>query len=188
MSFLFNPFHKIAGAKALFMGLVFAIITLIIAPFSYSAFDSALGFHKAQFENWWSYTAVNCISWISLVFVYCIAAILFSKTKFRLVDIVGTTLLARAPLLIIAIIAFYLPELHKEDIQHLDEFHLSFIAIIALISIVLCTIWMVALLFNAYRVSLNIKGNKAIWTFILTLLCAEILSTFITYYSLTFLN
>lgn len=188
MSFLFNPFRKVAGYKALIIGFAFALITSWIAPFSYSAFDGVLDFHKIHFENGWVYAALYLISWIVLVLTFGLAAMLFSKSRFRWIDIFGTTLLAKSPLMLVAFLAFFIPEIKMEDMQNLHGFPFGMNAIIAIIIIILCIIWMVALLFNAYVVSLNIKGSKLIWSFILSLLAAEIFSILILYSLTPFLK
>ena len=46
----------------------------------------------------------------------------------------------------------------------------------AVIVIILMAVWMVALMYRAYAVSCNIKGAKAIITFIVSLIGAEVLS------------
>lgn len=188
MSFLFNPYRKIAGSKALMIGFAIAAVTLIITPFSNAAFDGVLDFHTHHFENWWVYAALYFISWIVIVLLFGLAGSLFSKSHYRWIDILGTTLLAKAPLLIVAIFGFYIPEIKIEDLSNFASFHLSFMAIVASIIILICIIWMVALLFNAYSVSLNIKDNKLIWSFILTLLTSEILSKLILHYLSPFLK
>ena len=48
----------------------------------------------------------------------------------------------------------------------------------AMILTVLMAVWMVALMYKAYCVSCNIKGPKAIATFIASLIGAEVLSKF----------
>jgi hypothetical protein len=42
-------------------------------------------------------------------------------------------------------------------------------------------VWTVALMYNAYSISANLRGPKAIWTFIASFLIAEILSKVILY-------
>lgn len=188
MSFIFNPYHKIAGSKALMIGFAFAFITLVIAPFSYAAFDGVLDFHKIHFDNSWVYVALYLISWIVLTITFGFSGMLFSKSKFRWIDIFGTTLLAKSPLLLVAVIAFFIPEIKVEEIQNLNGFPFGISAIIAILMSIFCIIWMVTLLFNAYAISLNIKGNKLIWSFILSLLAAEIFSILILHFLNPFLN
>ena len=50
------------------------------------------------------------------------------------------------------------------------------IFVIAVIIALLMTIWMVALMYKAYAVSCNLKGAKAIVTFIVSLILAEAVS------------
>ena len=187
MNFLFNPYKKIAGAKSLIIGFGFALVTLIIAPISHAAFDGVLDFHRTHFENYWVYAALYFISWVIIVLVFGLAGLLFSKSQFRWIDILGTTLLAKAPLLIVSIISFYSLEIQSEDINNILSL-LTLTNIIAAIIIILCTIWMVALLFNAYSVSLHIKGGKLVWSFILILVLSEIFSKVIIYYLSPFLK
>lgn len=40
-------------------------------------------------------------------------------------------------------------------------------------------IWMISLLYHAFAISCNMKGAKAIWSFIVALILAELLSKFI---------
>ncbi len=64
----------------------------------------------------------------------------------------------------------------------MDALIFSVAAIIA----VLMIIWMVALMYKAYTVSCNVKGAKAIITFILSLILAEAVSKvlIITFFNL----
>ena len=187
MNFLFNPYRKIAGSKALVIGFAIAIITLAIAPFSNTGFDGVLDSHHMILANWWAYALLYLIMWIIIVLAFGLAAILFSKSRYRWIDILGTTLLAKAPLLIITIVYFFLQDIPIKDLSDIMAFFTLRNVIVMIIG-VLCIIWMVALHFNAYAVSLNIKGNKLIWSFILILLIAEISSKIIFYYLIPFLK
>lgn len=187
MNFLFNPYRKIAGTKALVIGFAFALITLAIAPFSNTGFDAVLDSHHMVLANWWSYALLYFISWIIIVLAFGLAAVLFSKSQYRWIDILGTTLLSKAPLLIIAIVNLFLQDIPIKDLSDIMAFFTLRNTIVSIIGI-LCIIWMVALLFNAYAVSLNIKGGKLIWSFILILILAEISSKIIIYYLIPFLK
>jgi hypothetical protein len=57
---------------------------------------------------------------------------------------------------------------------------LILVSIVGIITIV----WMVALMYNAYSVSANLKGQKGILSFIAALLISEILSIVLLYYVL----
>lgn len=183
MQFIFNPFYKIAGTKALLTGIVLMVIALVIGTYSLAAFDGVLDFHVNRYNTIWTYVAVYGISWLTLILLYGLAGALLAKSKFRWIDILGTTLLARAPLLLVAFAAFLIPEINQHTVQHLDDIHFSTAAIAASVLAFLCIIWQVALLYNSYRITLNIQGSKATWSFITVIILAEIASlTLIHYY------
>ncbi|MEO6818970.1 MAG: hypothetical protein ABI204_04545 [Ginsengibacter sp.] len=187
MNFLFNPYRKVAGSKALMIGFAIALFTLAVAPFSHAAFDGVLDLHTKIFENVWAYSLLYFISWIMIVAGFGIAAVLFSKSQYRWIDILGTTLLAKAPLLFLAIVNFLSQDIPIKDLSDVAVFF-TLRNVIVIIIDTLCAIWMVALLYNAYSVSLHIKGNKLIWSFILILILAEISSKIIIYYLIPFLK
>ena len=56
--------------------------------------------------------------------------------------------------------------------------HLADLFVVVLVSIVILAmvIWMIVLMYRAFAVSCNVRGAKAIWTFIGTLILAEIVS------------
>jgi len=173
---IFNPFTKIAGGRALWIGALIAILTLIISYFSHSAFDGVIDFHVAPFTSIWPYVSFYIISWLCLVLFLGLAGLVFTKTRFRWIDILGTTLLSRAPLLLIAVAAFAIPYIDNEQLRDITQIPFTAGFFIASIFSLLCIIWTVSLYYNSYRVCLNIKGAKAVWTFILALVLAEITS------------
>lgn len=176
MVFIFNPFTKIAGGKALWIGGLFAILTLAISYFSHSAFDGVIDFHVAPFTSIWPYVSFYIISWLCLVLFLGLTGLLFTKTRFRWIDILGTTLLSRAPLLLAALAAFAIPYIDKEQLSDITQIHFTAGFFIASFFSLICIIWTVALYYNSYRVCINIYGSKAVWTFILALILAEITS------------
>lgn len=173
--FLFNPFVKIAGYKALIYGWLIILITAFIAYFSHCHFDGAIDAHGGARTLWWVYLLEPLVAWISVIFVLYLIGILFSKSKIRFPDVAGTFALARFPMLFVALLCFG----PKLDIKALDK--INFIMIINAIVILLCGIWMITLFFNAYSVSCNLKKGKAVWTFIVGLIIAEIISQIILY-------
>jgi len=173
MKQLFNPFNKIAGAKALIFGAIISIFTLTVSLYSHSAFDGVLDFHKAPYITIWPYLSFYLISWLCLVFYFGLAGILLTRTKFRWLDLLGTTLFSRSPLLIAALLCFAIPFIDQQQIKDISKIHFSVSFFIASGLSLLCIIWTIALYYNCYRVCLNIKGTKAIWSFILVMILAE---------------
>jgi len=176
MAFIFNPFTKIAGGKALSIGAFFALMTLAISYFSHSAFDGVIDSHVIPFISIWPYIAFYIISWLCIALFLGLAGLVFSKTRFRWIDILGTTLLSRAPLLLVSIAGFAIPYIDKDQLRDITQIPFSAGFFIASFFSLICIIWTVALYYNSYRVCINIKGAKAVWTFIMALILAEFTS------------
>ena len=167
---LFNPFTYIAGLKALVIGFVFMAITLVLSFYSSTHFDGAIDAHIGRHAPLSLYALEQLIAWGSVVLTFFIAGLILSRTKFRFIDIAGTVALSRSPMLLVAIIGF-LPVFHNIQPGHISTAVLA-VSIIMLIPV----IWMIALLFNGFTTSVNIKGTKAIIGFIIALILAELLS------------
>jgi hypothetical protein len=191
---LFNPFVYIAGAQALGFGLAAILIAGLIGSVSHTHFDGVLDTHTGGPAPLILFFAEGLIDWLSLAVVLLLFGKLISKTSFRLIDLFGTQALARWPTLLITIIT--LPPAYQRfthdlvaQLSHpgtLPDFNSPifsdapiFIAV-ALLMLPL-VVWMVALMYQSYSVSCNIRGAKAIITFIIGLLLAEILSKILIY-------
>ena len=187
---LFNPFQFVAGSKALFAGLIVILLTAYIGSFSQAHFSGVLDMQvdllNQQPVARWVYFAEVLIDWLCMSVILMIAGFFVSRSSFRIVDVFGTQALARTPYLFSAI-AVLSPGLKRVTeyllwqqtqqgtpvtIQGTD----ILFAILAGIVVILMIIWMVALMYKAYAVSCNIKGRKAIGTFIASLILAEIVS------------
>jgi len=169
-TWLFNPFIYIAGLKALLIGFMFMTVTLVISYYSKTHFDGAIDAHIGLKAPISLYALEQVIAWGSVVLTCFIVARVISKSTIRFIDIAGTMALSRAPMLLVAIIGF-MPVLHNTKPGQLG----SAVLVIGLIMII-PVIWMITLMFNAFKTSANIKGTRVIVGFITALLVAEILS------------
>lgn len=173
---MFNPFTKIAGWEALGLGLAINILAAFIGIYSRTVFDGAFDVHlvpQADLIKSFSYMG---ISLFSLILTMTILAFVISQS-FRIVDIIGTLLLSRAPLILIALAGFFTqaPDIKAIVANPAALFtSVSFIAVMILIVPVI--IWSVMLQYNAMKVSCGVKGNKLIVGFIIALFAAEVLS------------
>lgn len=183
---LFNPFRFVAGYKALFVGVGVIIITSLLGSLSNTHFDGVLDVHIGREAPLWLFLAEGLIDWLCMAVVLIIFAYVVSRSSFRLIDVLGTQALARWPYLIAAIAL--LPPGCQRYTQSLgwkfarigsevscESTDIIFF-VLATIIILLTLIWMVALMYRAYSVSCNLKGRKAIATFIAGIIIAEILS------------
>jgi hypothetical protein len=169
---LFNPFHYIAGMQALIAGWLIIIVTAVIAFYGRIHFDGAIDLHVGAVTPFWFYLAEPFVAWASIVIVFYPTALLLSNSKIRLIDFMGTTALARVAMLPGALVALLPP------IQNLNPEKLDPTALIASLLLLVPAIWLVALLYNAFSMSGNLKGSKAVAGFIAALLIAEIISKF----------
>jgi hypothetical protein len=170
---LFNPFLRIAGTKALLIGLTLLLCSSVIAYYSRCHFDGAIDAHIGAITPMWFYPTESLIDWAILLLSFYTAGLICSTSNIRFIDIAGTIALARWPMIFVALLAFA-PIPQPQDIHNISP------SIIVLgFGILIFTIWMITLMYNAYSISCNIKGNKAIVSFIAAIVFAEIISKLI---------
>lgn len=185
---LFNPFRFIAGFQALLIGLAIILLSGFIGSFGNTHFDGVLDVHKGLSAPVWFFLIEGLIDWICLVVPLFLFGLIVSRSSFRIVDVIGTQALARWPYLIVSLVM--LPDANRRvpeyivskvmqnapaaEIGPVDVLIFGF----SMIVVILMLIWMVVLMYRAYAVSCNIKGAKAIVTFIVSLFGAEMLSKF----------
>jgi len=183
---LFNPFRFMAGYKALLLGLPIILITASIAYLGNTHFDGVLDVHIGLQAPLWLFFAEGLINWICMAISLFFPALIVSRSSFRAVDVLGTQALARWPHIVTALVMlpdanrrmgeYFMSKLNPTApavaVNYTDVSIFVFAAIFALLMIV----WMVALMYKAYAVSCNIKGAKAVITFIVGLIIAEVLS------------
>lgn len=185
---LFNPFRYVAGYKALFLGLAIILISALVGSLGNTHFDGVLDVHTGAEAPLWLFFAESLINWICMVVPLFFFGLIVSSSSFRMIDVLGTQALARWPYLITAVVM--LPDANRRfgvyvmskltqtaptaTINYID----MFVFVFAIILTILMAVWMVALMYQAYAVSCNIKGAKAIAAFIVSLIGAEVLSKF----------
>jgi len=189
---LFNPFERIAGLKSLLLGLLIMLVTSVVAYYSNARFDGVIDMHGGPDVAYYYYLIDGLSAWLSMVVFFYPLSLFVTKFKSRFVDVAGTLILARFPMIIDALILFYLKnsEVNKflesfvlktnvvYDIQVMDW--MLFIGSILLM--IMSTVWFIALNYNAYKINTNLKGVKAIWIFVVCILFAEVLSKVLFYY------
>ena len=173
MKWLINPFERIAGWQALFIGIVVMALTAIIGKINGIAFDGVLYVRAGMSFDFTVSFAKQAIDFLVLFLTMWIAGVCFSKSRLRAVDVAGTMALARIPMLLFLVICF-LP------IVPASLYDISRIIIFLLICIPFM-IWMVALMYNAYSISCHLKGTRAVVSFIGALFVAEIVSRLVFY-------
>lgn len=167
---LFNPFVRIAGFHSLVYGLIAIAISAMIGYINAAHFDGVLDFHVGRNAPIHVFFIQGLMNWLILSFILFVCGITLSKSKIRLIDVFGTQALARWPMLILTSIVF-IPFFNNTSST-------SSSGVLQIISY-LIIIWMVSLMYNAYKISCNLRGTKLIASFIGGLISAEILSKII---------
>jgi hypothetical protein len=178
---LMNPFTRIAGWQAFGLGLLFIGLMGFIGSFSGIAFDGVFDMH--MFENTvlqaFSYLAIDIVS---LVLVMWVVGLIVSK-NFRFIDILGTMTLAKAPFLLLAILGYFttapvMSEIMKDPYVILQD--TSFMIMMVLSLPVM--IWSIVLMFNALKISCDLKGSTLTVAFIIGLFVSEIIAKVLIHY------
>jgi len=184
ITLMFNPFVYIAGAQALALGLGAIVLAALIGCRSNTHFDGVLDVHTGAVAPLWLFFAEGVIDWLCLSVVLWMCGRIISRSAFRTIDVFGTQALARWPTVLISLIT--LPKAFnrfgnelaeqlkrgKFDFNTADAF--IFLAVALAMIPLIC--WMVALMYKSFSVSCNVKGGKAIGTFVVGLILAEVLS------------
>ncbi len=187
LALVFKPFVYVAGAPALLIGLAAILLAGLIGYFSNTHFDGVLDTHTGAHLPLWVMLAEGIIDWACLSLVLLGLGRGISQTQFRTIDLVGTQALARWPSLFISLLTLsggYQRFCHAlaEQLTKGGKFDFSGPDAIAFFAVTVAMLpficWMVALMYQSYTISCNIKGGKAIATFIVGLLVAEGLSKF----------
>lgn len=183
---LFNPFRYVAGGKALGIGLIAILATSLIGSLSKTHFDGVIDMHTGLATAFWEFPLEGLIDWLCLAGVLWMAGKLISRSRFRFLDLLGTQALARWPFLVMSVAAL-LPGFRRYPAYLLWKFtgkgqqvvvgQLDWLvfAIVALAGLVILC-WVVALMYKSFSVSCNVRGGKAIWTFVVAIFAAEIVS------------
>lgn len=180
-SSLFNPFTRIAGWQAFFPGLVGILAMSIIGSYSGIVFDGVIDVH---FSNVDALTALQYMgfSMLALILVFWLVALLLSK-GFRLIDLLGTLTLSKAPYLLLAIAGFLAEAPDAQMIISNPGILLESTAFLVVTAITIpITIWSVALMYHAFSISCDLKGSRATVAFIVALIMAEALSKVFIHY------
>ncbi len=183
---LFNPSVYIAGAPALGLGVAAILLAGAIGSLGNAHFDGVLDFHAGAPAPLWAFLLEGILDWLCLGLVLMVLGRIISRTAFRTVDVLGTQALARWPALLMSLIllpgAFQritndlavqlrlggMPKINPAD---------AFVLLVVAVALLVLVCWMVALMYKAFSVSCNVKGGRAIGTFIGGILLAEIIST-----------
>lgn len=180
LGLMFNPFKRIAGWQAFGLGLVFVALMGFLGAKSGVVFDGVIDMHLKDVTLLQSFVFLG-IDIVCLVVVMWITGLLVSK-NFRFIDILGTMTLAKAPFVILAIAGFFVDAPELSDIYKDPNviFRSASFVILMVLSLPVM-IWSITLMYNAFKISCDLKGSKLTSSFIIALLISEIISKVLIY-------
>jgi len=184
---IYNPFVYIAGAKSLAIGLAIMLAAATILPFNNGHFDGVADVHFGAQTTFVRALCETMVSWGCLVLALYILGRITSESSIRFIDIAGTLALARGPMIFSALLGFIAEAPHidiqKATLQELMKIATSPGVIIEGIFSIPLLVWTIALMYNAFAVSANLKGGKSAAAFIGGLIVAEIISKIILHFA-----
>ena len=190
LSLLINPFVRIAGGKALSIGLVIFVASILLAYCGNMVFDGVLDAHFSDHINLGRALLAPSIALFIFILVLYLTGRLLSKSSIRFIDVAGTVTLARTPYILISLVVL-IPGIYDYNMviaQNLLAQNYSGITVaqwivffLFLFVSMVATIWFVILSYKAFSVSCNISGAKGIIGFITALLFSEIVAAIAIY-------
>ena len=183
---MFNPFVRIAGPRSLVIGLAGIVAAGLAAAGAGIRFDGLLDVHAGNEVALWMPVVEGLVNWAVFTLLLMVAALLFSKSAVRLIDVAGTQAMARMPLLLVAAICNlpFIQDAFDGMAAVLLGGELGATTLTGLVAGILVTlagvVWMVALMWKAFSISCNIRGGRAIALFILALLLGEAATLYLT--------
>ena len=176
---LFNPFHFLAGGQALAWGLVCIALTAWLGGIFDFRFTGVISFQRTAPAPLWYAIAQGFMAWAIPSALLYIGGRLISRSHVRPIDVFGTQALARAPYLLIALIAVSPPfrdlitALIAQGSSNLSIAQLALLSSVGIV-LILLLVWMVLLMYRAFAVSCNVAGGRAIAVFIAAIALGEV--------------
>ena len=182
MTRLINPFYYIAGGKALAWGLLFLLGNTLLLNCASMAQDTPVHFSYVQHYSFLQTLGQQLLMWLLPALLLWGAGVLLSSSKIRPIDIFGTTAFTQLLMLPMGAMLLF-PQfqvLQQEVLQQTLSGQIPPTGEVLLLMgygffALFMLIWYYVWNYHAFSVSCNVRGSKAVITFI----AAEILTTII---------
>ena len=164
LNLVLNPFERIAGFQALGWGLLGMVVSTVICYLSGWHYHGLLHFGPAPNPAWWCYVIEHLVVWIVPAVLFYLGGLILSRSKIRVIDVLGTVAFAQLPLILMNLFNLLPPiqNITKVDMNIPPAELLAqpgflvgvWLSLIGVIFLVWALVWM----FNALKVSCNLKG------------------------------
>lgn len=179
---LFNPFTYIAGGKALVLGSLAILVSSVLAGLTHTRFDGAIDAHYGGNYPFYFPLMDQLLGLVIVAGVFYLLATVLSKGKTRLIDMLGTVALSRYPYILLPLLNLggiqeetgkkILGSVTQQSAVVLSPAEITWLVVTGIVALLIIA-WFITLLYRAYTVSSNLKGARAIVSFIAGLLIAE---------------
>ncbi|GET22108.1 YIP1 family protein [Prolixibacter denitrificans] len=195
MNKFFNPFRYIAGGKSLLAGLLILFLTAVTGYFSHTHFPDLISIKLSPAFPLWYFVVQVFTNWLVISIVLYGLALIFSSSSVRIIDIFGTQALARFPYFLAAVTGFFsamskfgryilYTRFHQGEPVDLTSTDVILVVFLMMLSLFL-SIWTIILMYNAFRISANVKGGKAVALFITAFIISMVATLFLSRYYLS---
>jgi hypothetical protein len=164
--YLYNPFTQIAGWPSFLIGTAGFLLTTYLAFNSGTHFIGFLRLDFAKDSDYWVYMTENLTSWLLISIFLHLSGVILSKSKIRVIDTLGTALLSRIPLILTPLLRT-IPPFQSFAYRSWEMYFLEGLFIFS-------SIWVIVLLYHAFKVSCNLKDEKLIGSFIISIILSEV--------------
>jgi hypothetical protein len=186
---LFNPFERIAGLPSLTIGMLGMLVAGYLGYLSKTNFDGLLNAHAGKQLAWYVHLLGPALSIATISVWFAVFALIFSKSKVRMVDIIGTQCFAFLPMVPVGAMGFFkVVEEFGNQMQQVvqnpgQQLHISpslligFLVVTVLV--LLFVIWSAVWIYNGYKVASNLPNKFLIPVYISGLIFGMIIPKYI---------
>lgn len=189
--FWLNPFQKIAGFKALIIGMMILLMTSYFGVIAKVYFLGPIGIINASAlakqtnaTGFLFLTYQNIVSWLILSVLFIVTAKILQKQKLRIVDFLGTVIFAQYPTLFnvmfISVSRFISPSLWNVDMSKGMPVHASIGQYVngAIVSVFM--VWQIITYFYAFKESSGLLEKKLWIGFLVSLIVSGFIASPLT--------
>ena len=181
---MFNPFIRIAGERALGIGLGVIVMSGLAAAAAGVHFDGLIDFHPGYRVSFWVPIVEGLVNWFTFTVLLVLVSFLVAPRTVRAVDIAGTQALARWPLLpaALACMPATVRQGNEASVAAVVEGRMVMLPVVSLVAGLFasaCAVWMVWLMWKAFAVSCNQRGGRAAAIFVAAVIAGEVATKFL---------
>ena len=189
--FWLNPFQKIAGFKALLIGMIILLVISYLGVIAKVYFLGPIGIINASAlatqtnaTGFLFLTYQNIVSWLTLSILFIVTAKILQKQKLRIVDFVGTVVFAQYPTLFnvmfIGISRIIFPNLWDVDMSKGMPIHASIGQYINGVVVSVLIVWQIITYFYAFKESSGLLEKKLWIGFLVSIIAAGFIANPLT--------